>query len=540
MLNETDWIRTPHIRPDSRGPIDRPYRPFTDPAVARPIIDTLQSIAVEGPDRPVIDGDGGSLGYGSFLGAVLDLKDRLGAAGPVSGPVGILLPSDASYAVAVFGCLAAGYPSVLMDQSYPEDRNRAIAAMTGVRLVLTTPERMASLDWPNVSAAGVPSHFEYAATSLRLSSQFMDLDQPAIIMCTSGSSGMPKPIVHSQRTMLHWARTTHDALHVRADDRVLSLSSFSSLGGFTALLSYPLAGASMQMLDLKANGLDGLMTTLARRPVTILRAAPSLLRGLALLPEAQATFAKLRVVQNYGEPFLKADLVALKSVLPGQCLIRSTYGSTEASGMSWFAGEPDEYDPVRVATGTLMPDTAAAIVDDEGQPCRPGQDGEILIRSVYNALGEWIDGRLVLGRLVPHPSGDGTRVFYTNDIGRYHPDGVFVVLGRKDRMLKVNGQRLEPAEIEGALRRMESVERAEVAVDQRAIPAKLVAFVVPRGHAEPGLVKEIRAKLRAQLPSFMIPSRIILVSSIPLLAGGKVDSIAMLKMADNPAGVPLP
>ncbi len=538
MLNETDWIRTPHIRPDNRGPVDRPYRPFTDPAFARPIIDMLQSTTLEVPDRPVIDGEGGTLGYGSFLKAVLDLGEQLENVGPISGPVGILLPSDASYAVAVFGCLAAGCLSVLMDQSYPDDRNATIAAMTGVRLVLTTPERMGSLDWPNVRTIGVPRDFAAAKTPFQLATRFMELDRPAFIMCTSGSSGMPKPIVHSQRTMLHWARTTHDALHVRADDRVLSLSSFSSLGGFTGLLSYPLAGAAMQVLDIKASGLDGLMKTLSRHPVTILRAAPSLLRGLALLPEARATFANLRVAQNYGEPFMKADLAALQSVLPEQCRIRSTYGSTEASGLCWFAGEPDEYDPIRVATGTLMPDTAAAIVDDDGQPCAPGQDGEILIRSAYNALGEWIDGQLVPGRLVPHPSGDGTNVFHTNDIARYHPDGVFVVLGRKDRMLKVNGQRLEPAEIEGALRRMDGVERAEIAVDRRATQAKLIAFIVPHGDAEAGLVKEIRARLRAQLPSFMMPSRIILVSFIPLLPGGKVDSIALLKMADEPLGLP--
>jgi acyl-CoA synthetase (AMP-forming)/AMP-acid ligase II len=85
----------------------------------------------------------------------------------------------------------------------------------------------------------------------------------------------------------------------------------------------------------------------------------------------------LRLVQLFGEPPWKADLVDLRKILPRTCLIRSTYGSTEASGLSWFAGDADDYDPFRSATGILMPDTSALIIDDDGGPRPIGEAGEL-------------------------------------------------------------------------------------------------------------------------------------------------------------------
>jgi len=139
------------------------------------------------------------------------------------------------------------------------------------------------------------------------------------------------------------------------------------------------------------------------------------------------------------------------------------------------------------------------------------------------------------GGLQPHPSGDGTSIFRTGDLARYHPDGVFVVLGRKDRMIKINGQRLEPAEIECVLRSIPSVDRAELIVHRpAAYPGRprLVAFVVPRC-ASPTLVSDIRAELKRKLPAYMIPSRILLTESIPLLPGGKTDTLALVALAEG-------
>lgn len=557
----TDWIATPDFPADYRGPCDRPFTPFRDPSCAKPMVEMLGALAAEDALAVAIDDGTSALSRDALMRAIskvrIAIEDALSASGRVGmeeGRIGVLLPPGIPYSAGIFGALAAGQCCVLLDSSFPEARNAAIAAQTGISLLLTTDAAIASSAtdasglWRGVVTVDVRralredddgrmNDFWGASLPRTFACSTNTLDSPAFILCTSGSSGRPKPIVHSQRTMLHWARTTHNSLHVTPADRVLSLSSPSTLGGLTGLLGFLLGGASLQLLDVRQSGLAGLLNTLRDKPITILRAAPSMMRGLAGLSDGPATFGQLRAVQMYGELLTKADVAALKRVLPPGCLIRTTYGSTEASGLCWFAGEPDDHDPVRVAAGALMPDTMAAILDEHGRSCARGEPGELVIRSRYNALGEWIDGALVAGRIQAHPSGDGTTVYHTGDMARCNDDGIFVALGRADRLVKINGQRLDLSEIECALRQVAIVSQAEVVAYQVSHVVRLMAFVVPASPDAMGTLAAtlaaIRAALAASIPSFMIPGRILLLPSMPVLPGGKVDTPALLAIANE-------
>lgn len=199
--------------------------------------------------------------------------------------------------------------------------------------------------------------------------------------------------------------------------------------------------------------------------------------------------------------------------------------------MAWYTDASDAHDPVRVAAGTLLPDTSAALVDAAGAHCARGEAGELLLRSRYNALGEYVDGRLVSGRLEPDPEDPTRRIYRTGDLARCDRDGVFVVLGRADRILNINGQRVEPAEVEFVLRRNPRVERAEVLACNRNNATALVAFVVAAPDRSAGLERTLRDELRGSLPGFMVPSRIILLEKIPLLPGGKIDAQALQAVA---------
>ena len=527
------WIATPHLRPDYRGPTDRAYVPFQDPAASPPMIAMLEDVAIRSPEAIAVESLDERLSYRALWQAVCRLTSKIESVEESDAPVAILLPTGAAYVVAVFAVLASKRIGVLLDQSYPDTRNATIAASAGVKLVLAPTDLIGKLAWRDVATVSVAAAFDEAIAADSPIRQPLALDAPAVILCTSGSTGLPKAIVHSQRTMLHWVRTVADALHLTPDDRVLSISSPSTLGGFVALLASSLTGASMQMLDVRPAGFGVLLNILKARPVTILRAAPSFLRALARVPGASAATARLRLVQLFGEPVWKADLAELRKILPPECLIRSTYGSTEASGLSWFAGGTDDYDPFRSATGILMPDTTALIIDDNGRPCRPGEAGELVIRSRYNALGEWKGGKTTRGMFEPAPSDDPIRTYRTGDVARFHPDGVFVVLGRKDRMLKLNGQRVEPGEVEAALRRSPEIAEVEVLPYERAGTIRLVAFAVPGSDAAPDLVTRLEADLQTVLPKFMIPSRILLLSAMPRLPGGKVDAQQLLSFADE-------
>ena len=132
------------------------------------------------------------------------------------------------------------------------------------------------------------------------------------------------------------------------------------------------------------------------------------------------------------------------------------------------------------------------------------------------------------GRLIPDPNEPDLRVYFTGDLARQTAAGVYVIVGRKDRQLKINGQRVEPIEIEGAIREMPGV--LDVAVLPRTIgeTTSLLGFVVAQPDARPDFIKGLRDMLRSRLPGYMIPARITLLDALPLLPGGKVDGMALL------------
>jgi len=493
----------------------------------------LEAVATRTPNAMAVESLDERLSYRAFWQAVCRLRTRIESVEQSDAPIAILLPNGVAYVVAVFAVLASKRIGLLLDQRDPASRNAAIVSTAGVKLMLAPTDLIGAPAWRDVAIVNIADAFDAAVAATPPTHEPLALDAPAFVLCTSGSTGLPKAIVHSQRTMLHWVRTVADALHLTPEDRVLSISSPSTLGGFVALLACSLAGASMQMLDVRPVGFGVLLDILKTRPVTILRAAPSFLRALARIPGASAATARLRLVQLFGEPLWKADLVDLRNILPRDCLIRSTYGSTEASGLSWFAEGADDYDPFRSATGILMPDTTALVIDDDGRPCPPGEAGELVIRSRYNALGEWKGGEITREMFEPSSADDPLRTYRTGDVARFHRDGVFVVTGRKDRMLKLNGQRVEPGEIEAALRRSPEIAEVEVLPHERAGTTRMVAFVVPRADAAPDLVKRLGADLRSVLPGFMIPSRILLLSAMPRLPGGKVDAQQLGSIADE-------
>jgi acyl-coenzyme A synthetase/AMP-(fatty) acid ligase len=355
-------------------------------------------------------------------------------------------------------------------------------------------------------------------------------DAPAFIICTSGSTGQPKAIVHSQRTVLHQVAGLVDEFHLSPRDRFLIATSAATTAGLFTLLT-PLCGCALHLVAMGRGGVQALRAALTARPVTVLRAGPSLIRVVARLPDARAMFAGLRILRSTGEPLLHADVEVMRACLPPGCLINNAYGATELSGTGWFVHPGDSQDPVRVAAGILDPGTEARIVDPDGHPCPPGEVGELWMRSRFAALGEWQEGRLVPGRLEPDPADPSLRIYRTGDLARLTPDGAFVVLGRMDRMVKVGGIRVELAEVEAALRRSPEVAQAAVLAQESGGRVLLVAFVVPADAAHAGIEARLRDLLAHALPAAMRPARIMAIGAIPLLPGGKRDEAALLRMA---------
>ena len=207
----------------------------------------------------------------------------------------------------------------------------------------------------------------------------------------------------------------------------------------------------------------------------------------------------------------------------------SSYGATEAPAMlQWFVPPKLPNDGSRVPAGYPLPGFAVALLDDSGKAVKEGVPGEFVVKSPWMSLGLWRGGAVHPGLFQQDTRDLSAPVYRTGDIASRCPDGLIVMLGRKDRQIKILGNRVELAEIETVLRQASDV--ADAAVVARPVEGepRLFAFVVPRGARSSSFMVAVRQHLKERLPAHMQPSHLHAIEELPLLPGRKIDEEALL------------
>ena len=142
-----------------------------------------------------------------------------------------------------------------------------------------------------------------------------------------------------------------------------------------------------------------------------------------------------------------------------------------------------------------LPDIDLALLDEAGRPVAEGEPGELVVRSRFTSLGLWQRGAVVPGVLEKDPHVAGLSLYRTGDLLRRRPDGLHVVIGRRDRQIKILGNRVELAEVETALRQAPGVLDAAALARRGEGEPLIVGFVVPRREGDPGLLEAVRCHL---------------------------------------------
>ena len=528
------WLDLPAPPLDLNGPTAVPYAPFDAGGVERPVFDLFGNVVEQSPERIAVADDVRQLSFRQVWNGACRLAHTVTGKTPIGQPIGILLPNDAHYPVAVLGCLAAARPCVLLDRYYPAERNLAIIRDAGLAAIVVegSDQDNEALYPRDIASITVDAAIDPHSPLMAPPDGALSPDDPAVIVYTSGSTGEPKGIVLSQRAILHRAGQLINSLHLNIADKSLPLGSPCTIAGIQQVLEALLAGALLVKLDLQRVGFGAVLDTIRDRQVTLMFATPTLLRLLARLDGASDRFGSLRCVHPSGEVLLGADLDLLRRRLPASCSILVVYGLTEAPAIcQWFVprgvGEEEE---ARIAVGYRLLGYDCAVLDAEDHPLGFGDTGELVVRGRYAALGEWQGGRLIPGRLRPDRANASCRVLRTGDLVRVRPDGVVAVVGRKDRQVKIRGMRVELYEVENALRRSPGVLDAAVVAHHGNDGATLVAFVVLHAPESEQAIAALRRRLRAALPVYMQPARIVPIEALPLLPGHKVDVDALLAL----------
>jgi len=186
-----------------------------------------------------------------------------------------------------------------------------------------------------------------------------------------------------------------------------------------------------------------------------------------------------------------------------------------------------------VPVGYAHEDLKILLLDENGNKVRPGEAGEIAVRSRFLSPGYWRMPELTKARLLPDPSSRDEKIYLSGDLGRMTPEGCLFHLGRKDLQVKIRGYRVEVAEVERVLVQHPGVKEAVVACQEdRFAQPRLVAYWIPNEWPGP-TVSELRRCLRKAVPNYMIPSAFMILEAMPLLPTGKLDRGALPSPDDS-------
>ncbi len=505
-----------------------------------PLFDAFATIAAGQPDHLAVDDGAARLSYAALRDQALALGARIAALVPADGLVGVLVPTSVLCPIAWLACLAARRAFLPLDPSAPPARNQAIIAAAALAAVLV-PAASDAADWLPAALPCIPvlaaTHSDAPPLPLGLPPA-----EVGIVLFTSGSTGQPKGIALHERSHLHKALNFRNFCKLGPQDRLLSLNPPSTAAGASDTFAALVSGASLFTADLKRDGLGRVLALLRDGGITVCAAVPTVERAVLAIDGARQGFGRLRVLRLNGDAVTGSDIAALAPHLAPAARILLRYGSTE-SGTTLAQRLIDPRAPVepgRLAVGRPLPDQRLSIEDADGDPVASGVQGELVVRGRYVALGHWVAGRIDATGFPADPSDPGIRCYRTGDIVRLRSDGMLETVGRADRLVKINGMRVEPGETEAMLRSLPGVADAVVLAQGPADMPMLIAYVVssPEAPAEAFSANDAdrrergwRASLVTLLPPQQVPARICLVPAVPLLPSLKPDLAALRALA---------
>jgi len=461
-----------------------------------------------------------------------------------SDRVAVYLEKRPETVAASFGAAAAGGVFVPVNPVLKPTQVAYILKDCNVRILVTSAERLNLLAEPlkecedlraivivgsSVDPSPLPGvsivswEDAIAARAGMRAHRIIDTDMTAILY-TSGSTGKPKGVVLSHRNMVAGARSVAQYLENHEGDRILSALPLSFDAGFSQLTTAFHAGASVALINYLVP--RDIITAVERGRITGLTAVPPLWIQLAQLDWPEGARSSLRYIANTGGRMPKATLDALRSALP-ETLVFLMYGLTESFRSTYLP--PSELDRRPDSIGKAIPNAEVLVVREDGMPCAPGEQGELVHRGALVSLGYWNDPEKTAERFKPAPGRPGGLVMpeiavWSGDTVRMDEEGFLYFISRRDEMIKTSGYRVSPTEVEEVIYATGLVgEAAALGVPHPVLGQAIVVVATGRDGMRLDAEK-LLAQCRQQLPAFMVPARVtVREGNLPRNPNGKID-----------------
>jgi amino acid adenylation domain-containing protein len=443
-------------------------------------------------------------------------------------PVAYLTDDEVTGVVANLAILKSGHFYIPLDPHHPQARIAELVEDSQAALVVTDSKnlklaKVLCKDGNLLNVDELPG--DLSAENLEES---VSADALARIVYTSGSTGQPKGVLMNHRSLLLNAMNATNSLYISPLDHIALLAARSSAQGIATTYLALLTGARLCPFPIRQEGLDRLAAWLVREEITVYYSNAAIFGRFLRTLGGEERFPQLRVVRLGGDPVSRRELDLFKKHFVPGCWFVNALSSTESGTFRQYITDHNA-----TLQGSIVPvgyevfGMQVLLLNEAGQPAKPGEAGEIGIRSRYLARGYWRKEELTRQRFRPDPHGTDARVYLTGDLGQLMADGCLQHLGRKDFQVKIRGNRVEPAEVEMVLRELEAVSQAVVVArkDGRG-DSYLAAYVVP-AKKEKLQAGELRKALRKKLPDYMVPSAFVMLAELPLSEQGKIDRRAL-------------
>jgi len=458
--------------------------------------------------------------------------------------VGIYAQKSIKTVVSIFGILKSGAAYVPVDAGAPPERNAYIFKDCGVKAIFAETRYLQGLKeaygiddveiladlGDDVCYAAIPESKDQIDDH-RTPEALHTGTNLAYILYTSGSTGKPKGVMHTHASALSFVDWCSETLEPNESDRFSSHAPFhfdlSILDIYVAIKH----GAALVLIDDELGKQPlRLAPFIADSKISVWYSTPSVLQLLAQFGKMpRHDYSNLRIVIFAGEVFALKHLRTLKTLWP-QPRYFNLYGPTETNVCTYYK-LPKTIPAARMEPfpiGKICSNDSGTVTDEDGNEVLSGCEGELYVRGGSVMSGYWHMPERTQEAF--YRDDNGISWYKTGDIVREDENGDYVFVGRRDRMVKRRGFRVELGEIEAGLYRHPNVmEAAVVALPDEESGVKIKAFLCCSEEPQPSLI-QMKGFCSRNLPAYMIPDTFLFMPALPKTSTDKIDYQKLLQI----------